>query len=85
MTDKVTKLVNKFNSLFPVGTKVHWRSVGRDGVPYQIVTVQHPAYVSHGQPVVFFEERRGYCSIEENFVNYHILVATPLTEQTAGA
>lgn len=65
-------LVNKFNSTFPVGSKVHWRSVGKDGVPYKTVTVKEPAYLMNGQPVTFFEERRGCCSIEEAFVLYNI-------------
>lgn len=73
------QLVNKFNSLFPVGAKCHWRSVGRYGVPYETVTVRAPAFISaSGHPVVFFEEHRGYCSIDEMFTLYDILPATDI-------
>lgn len=63
-------LINKFNRLYPVGSKVMWRSVNHDGVEYQEVTVQTPAYDSYGQPVCFFNERPAFCSIEPGFVDY---------------
>lgn len=63
-------LVKKFNSMFPVGAECYWRSIGKDGVPFDRLTVRSIAYVSNGQPVVFFEGKSGYCSIEPRFVSY---------------
>lgn len=62
--------IDKFNAMFPVGSKCQWRSIGKDGVPFQTVTVEHPAYDLHGQAVAFFAERRGCCSVDLNFVDY---------------
>lgn len=63
-------LVERFNKRFPIGAKVQWRSIGKDDVPFEEVTVKSAAFDSHGQAVVFFEERSGYCSIDPRFVNY---------------
>lgn len=63
-------LIERFNTDFPVGTKLLWRSVGKSGVPHETVTVKHAAYDMHGQPVAFFEERSGCCSILPMFVAY---------------
>lgn len=64
------RLIEMFNKRFPVGSRVRWRSVGNDSAEYQLVIVRSPAYDMHGQPVVFFEERSGCCSIMEQFVDY---------------
>jgi len=64
------KMVAKFNRLYPVGDGVYWRSYVSDAAPYKYMTVKTPAFVANGQPVVFFQERSGYCSIEPEFVKY---------------
>jgi hypothetical protein len=64
------QIVEKFNKHFPVGSKVEYR-VLHDKAPYEIVTVQTPAYLDKGkQPVAFFNELSGYYMITENFINY---------------
>jgi hypothetical protein len=74
MTAAAEKLVNRFNSLFPPGSKCHWRNIGKEGVPYEVVTVRVAAYLlPSGIPVTHFDERPGYCSIAENFVAYNII------------
>lgn len=69
------QLVNKFNSLFPVGSKCHWRPIGKDGVEYELMTVDVPARMHGSEPIVWFKERRGMCSIAERFVAYNIIPA----------
>lgn len=67
-------LINKFNTMFPVGSKVRWRSVGNDGVPYEVLTVLGAAALLSGHsPVAWFRERVGCCSIEERFVDYALV------------
>lgn len=63
-------LIIKFNERFPAGSKVRWRPAAVHGVPYETMTVKYPAYDNYGQPVVFFYERSGCCSIEPDFVDY---------------
>lgn len=69
-TGAVKRLVERFNKLFPKGSKVEWRSINSDGVPYKTVTVQCEAYDSYGNAVCFFNEVRSFCSIEPGFVKY---------------
>lgn len=64
------KLVEIFNSLFPVGSTVRWRSIGKDSVPFQNYTVRGKAINNHGSAVCWFHERSGMCSIEPQFVDY---------------
>src|SRR4051812_46589044 len=71
--EAASRLVNKFNSTFPPGSKCHWRSIGKKGVPYELVTVASAAFLMSGQPVAMFEEKRGCCSIAENFMLYNII------------
>ena len=70
-TDKATKLVNKFNSTFPVGSKCHWRSRSVNGTPYEIVTVEFPAFIpEHGMPVAFFTQPSLACvALVRSFVS----------------
>lgn len=70
MNEDLEKLVELFNSQFPVGSKVNWRSVGKDGVPFQEYTVELPARVQNDQPVAWFKERSAMVSIESRFVDY---------------
>jgi hypothetical protein len=63
---RATLIVKDFNEKHNVGTVVFWRNsrvqVGRP------MTVQTPAYVNNNIPVVFFQEKNGYCSIEPQFL-----------------
>lgn len=65
------QIIEKFNSLFPVGSTVPWRSVGIDGVDHSDCTVTQAAYISNsGEPVCFIKERSGYVSVSPDFVKY---------------
>ncbi len=65
---RVKNLITGFNALFPVGAKVAWRPA--TGLDPQAMTVKQAAYNHHGTPVVWFEERTSFCSIEQDFVIY---------------
>lgn len=65
---RVEKLIAGFNALYPVGATLEFRpAVGEDA---QTVTVKHPAYNHQGKPVVWFNERTSFCSIEPDFIVY---------------
>ena len=65
-------LVRIFNEMFPVGSVVLWRSVGKDlaGNEHHSYVVASPAFNSYGNAVVFFQGKSGFCSIEPQFVKY---------------
>lgn len=63
------EIVERFNKSFFSGDSVYWRSssVGE----YKRYTVKGEAFLDSSEtPVVFFEEKSGYCSIEPVFVKY---------------
>lgn len=60
------RLVARFNAKYPVGSKVSWRHSPID--EYQEYTVKRPAFLSNGQPVVYFIETSGFCSIDPIFI-----------------
>lgn len=65
------KLVERFNQLYPVGSKVLLRKVSRDSFPYQEYTVQREAYaLNETEAVAFFEGISGCFSIEPQFIKY---------------
>lgn len=68
MTKKNQKLIERFNKRFPIGSMVRWRSY-KDGPLMQMIT-RTEAFDSNGQPVVFFENKTGFCSIDPMFVDY---------------
>ena len=61
-------IVKKFNEDFSLGSKVGFMSIANDKNTGKIVTVKSEAFMSHGNPVVFFNEISGYCSIEPEFL-----------------
>lgn len=67
---KPEEIVEKFNTQFPIGSTVGWRSISSDKVPFKEYTVRTTAIVQHGQPVVWFHEKSGMVSIEPRFVDY---------------
>ena len=65
------KLVEKFNELYPVGSKVTLRKVSVKSAPYIECTVRSAAFAANAtNPVAFFEEISGYFSIEPDFIKY---------------
>lgn len=64
------ELVSIFNQLYPVGATVLWRGWGVEGEPFLAYTVKSPAFVRHGQALVFFNEKSACCSIDPGFVHY---------------
>lgn len=55
-----------FNAKYPVGSKVKWCNyIGAD--PVEMI-VKSEAYVMSGTPVCFFENVRGCCSVEPDFI-----------------
>lgn len=70
MTKANQKLIDRFNDRYPVGATFEWRSIGKDGIPFERLTVRAAAYDHFGMAVVFSKERSGFISIEKNFVNY---------------
>lgn len=65
------KLVEKFNKLFPVGSKVGHKKIGLKSYPFEMRIVKSKAYVSSSyDAVAFFEGLSGYYSIEPNFIDY---------------
>lgn len=61
-------IVKQFNQNHPVGSAVRWRSTGDDFSPFETVTVESEAFVGRMEPVVFFVEKVGFCSIEPEFL-----------------
>lgn len=62
-------IVGKFNRDHPVDSQLQWLPVAKAGIVPIRVTVKSAAYVAaSGEPVVFFKERSGYCSIEPRFL-----------------
>lgn len=62
-------IVKQFNLQWPVSCTLYWRSVALEGFEYKEVTVKSKAYVANsGEPVAFFNEVSGYCSIAPEFV-----------------
>jgi hypothetical protein len=71
MKKHIEKLVEKFNQLYPVGSKVMLRKVASNSFPYKEYTVRAEAFIANsGQPVAYFNEISGYFSIEPEFVQY---------------
>lgn len=69
---KMEKRVQEFNIKYPVDSVVYWRNYGgiasEDEEPYVRHTVRAPAFITNGVPVVFFNERAGYCAIDKTHV-----------------
>lgn len=64
------KLIKKFNEKYPVGSTFQWREMSIDTVPYKPLTVRSPAYDHYGMAVAFANEKRGFISVEPQFVKY---------------
>lgn len=65
-------IVKQFNEQFPVGSTLWWKPVANDETEPILVTVKREAYVAASlEPVCFFHERSGYCSISPEFVVLH--------------
>ena len=64
-------LVEKFNRLYPEGSKVKLRKIASPFCPVIECTVSYKAYLAYdGTPVAFFNEIAGAFSIEPDFVQY---------------
>lgn len=75
------ELVDKFNALYPIGSKVMHRTMAIKSAPFVERTVRTEAYLSNSmQPVAHFEEISGYCSIEADFVQYPTENETTVTK-----
>jgi len=62
-------IVKQFNKWYPVGCTLLWKSISTPNCKPIQVTVKYPAYIAaSGQPVAFFKERSGYCSVEPQFI-----------------
>lgn len=66
-------IVRQFNETYPVGSTVLWKNVALEYEPAQKVTVNCKAFMHHGMPVVFFNEKPAFCSIEPE----HIVIELP--------
>ena len=66
------KLVNDFNERYKVGDEVLWRSTNDPFSRYAKKTIRTPAILLGSTPVVFFENHKGCCSIEPEFLK-HVL------------
>lgn len=65
------KLVEKFNKIYPVGSKVPLRKFAIESSPYIECTVKYAAFAANEiNPVAFFKEISGYFSIEPVFIKY---------------
>lgn len=65
------ELVEKFNRIYPVGSKVMIRKVAFDDFPYNEYVVKKKAYcTSSYDAVALFEGISGYFSIDSDFVKY---------------
>lgn len=64
------KIVDEFNEKYPSGSCLYWLPVKGDESTYQLVCTRSQAFVSaSGTPVVFLEDKRGYCSIEPEHIS----------------
>jgi hypothetical protein len=68
--NKTNEIIENFNLLFPIGSKFWWKPVANQNYPFSRLTVKSEAFDSHGQAVVFVEEKTSYISIESQFVDY---------------
>ncbi len=69
---EVNEQVERFNKQFPEGSKVRWRSVGREGVEYKEYTVAYAALNQGDQAVAWFKEKSGCVCISEHFVDFNM-------------
>lgn len=64
-------LVEKFNRLYPEGSKVKLRKIASPFAPTIECTVCYKAHITYdGTPVAFFNEISGAFSIEDDFIQY---------------
>jgi hypothetical protein len=65
------QLVDKFNQLYPIGSKVMVKRNSTKNCPLEEVTVKSEAFLSYSNaPVCFFNEISGYFSIDKKFIKY---------------
>ncbi len=57
-------IVKQFNEKYKIGDKLLWKPVAINGYTPIKVTIKQEAFLNHGNAVVFFKERSGFCSIE---------------------
>jgi hypothetical protein len=57
-------IVNEFNKKYKIGDKILWKPVASFGFTPVEVTLKEKAFLNYGNPVAFFKERSGFCSIE---------------------
>ncbi len=57
-------IVKQFNENYKVGEKLLWKPIASFGFTPIEVTLKQEAFLNHGIPVAFFNERSGFCSIE---------------------
>ena len=62
--ERVKIIIDNFNEKYDIGDTVLWKPVSTHGYTPVEMTVKSPAYSNFGKPVVFFNERSGFCSIE---------------------
>jgi len=64
-------LVEKFNQLYPVGSKVMLRKAASSRFPYQEYTVKKEAFCTDSfDAVAYFKGISGFFSIDTDFVQY---------------
>lgn len=64
-------LVEKFNTLYPEGSKVKLRKIASSSCPVIECTVSYKAHLNfYGTPVAFFNEIAGQFRIYPEFVQY---------------
>ncbi len=64
-------LVEKFNQLYPVGSKVMLRKVKSKSFNYKEYTVRKEAFCTNSfDAVAYFDGISGYFSIDTDFVQY---------------
>lgn len=68
--NKPNEIIERFNNLYPVGSKVQYRTVSMNGFPFKEGTVRDAAYINEGNPVAFLEEVRGFLCITPDFIKY---------------
>lgn len=65
------QLVNKFNSLYPVGSTVMLRKCSVESFPYNPYEVKSEAFIANDNcAYAFFKGISGYFSIDEDFIKY---------------
>ena len=65
------RTVEKFNKLFPIGSKVMQRNIGIKTFPFKERIVKSEAFISSSyEPVVFFQGCSGYFSVLPDFIDY---------------